>query len=55
MLNNHKIVYCDYCQHDLRANGFLCHDSETQTNYYGNYFIIVNNERVNYIKKGAEK
>lgn len=33
-------VYCDYCQHDLRTFGLICHDNQTQTNVGDNYFFI---------------
>ena len=48
------IIYCDYCQQDLKTGGLVCHDSKTQSNFYGNYFIIVGNSRVDYFKEKTE-
>ncbi|KLL04890.1 MAG: hypothetical protein MRERV_9c007 [Mycoplasmataceae bacterium RV_VA103A] len=49
--NKKPIIYCDYCQHDLRTEGLVCHDSKTQTNFYGNYFIMMNGKRVDYYQQ----
>jgi hypothetical protein len=48
------IIYCDYCQQDLRMSGLLCHDSKTETNFYGNYFIMVGNNKLVYFKEKTE-
>jgi hypothetical protein len=35
-----QVIYCDYCQHDLKIEGFICHQSQEQANIGNNYFII---------------